>query len=161
MLVAGDAGGMCLAAGIWLEGVNYRHRVRDGRRPGRRRSHRPRRFSAAGLRPYGERLAASWVLADHKKLRRMPDLIMSNGFQVRYPEIVCSLAEEVFTVRNPQHKPRFGRLSRRLAKDNGVTARNMVQDTWAAHEEPRMTSVDHRQPTTGYDHHDLRTSGRR
>ncbi len=132
MLVAGDAGGMCLAAGIWLEGVNYA--IGSGMIAGQVAAEAIDRgdCSAAGLRPYDERLAASWVLADHKKLRRMPDLIMSNDFQVRYPQLLCSLAEEVFTVRNPQHKPRFGRLSRRLAKDNGVTVRNLVRDGWAA-----------------------------
>ncbi len=132
MLVAGDAAGMCLAAGIWLEGVNYA--IGSGMIAGQVACEAIDRgdVSASGLRPYDERLAGSWVLADHKKLRRMPDLIMSKDFQVRYPQLLCSLAEELFTVRNPQHKPRLGRLSRRLAKENGVKISNLARDGWSA-----------------------------
>ena len=36
MLVAGDAAAMCLATGIWLEGVNFRDRLRRRSRRGRR-----------------------------------------------------------------------------------------------------------------------------
>ena len=59
MLIAGDAAAMCLAAGIWLEGVNFaigsgagRGRGR-ARRAGRRRhvGRRPGRLPRAASRP--------------------------------------------------------------------------------------------------------------
>ena len=73
MLVAGDAAALCLAAGIWLEGVNFA--MASGMYAGeaavealRRRRHvarRARRLPSGGS-------SATFVLRDHRKLRRAP-----------------------------------------------------------------------------------------
>ncbi len=132
MLVAGDAGGMCLAAGIWLEGVNYA--IGSGMAAGQVACEAIDRgdVSASGLAPYRERLESSWVLADHKRLRRMPELIMSDRFQVRYPNLVCSLAEEIFTVRNPEPKPRLSALAKAEVARGGLRIRDLARDGWTA-----------------------------
>ncbi len=130
MLVAGDAGGMCLASGIWLEGVNYA--IGSGMIAGQVAADAVDSgdVSSAGLALYDERLAESWVLADHKKLRRLPEMIMADRFQIRYPQLVCSLAEEIFTVANPLPKPRFSLVARRLASEQRIRIRDLARDGW-------------------------------
>ena len=56
------------------------------------------------------------MLADHKRLRGAPRLVLSERVQQRYPGMVCDLAEGVFTVTNPVPKPGLARLARRSAK---------------------------------------------
>ena len=70
MLVAGDAAAMCLAAGIWLEGVNFA--IGSGQAAGEAAIDAllTGDVSAAGLAGYRDRLEASFVLADHRRLRR-------------------------------------------------------------------------------------------
>lgn len=105
MLVAGDAAGLTLAAGIWLEGVNFA--IGSGAAAGKTavRAIRQGDTGAAALADYRTRLESSFVLRDHEKLREVPELVLSERVQFRYPQLVCNLAEELFTVRNPRPKP--------------------------------------------------------
>ncbi|MGH9298839.1 MAG: FAD-dependent oxidoreductase [Acidimicrobiales bacterium] len=132
ILVAGDAAGMCLAAGIWLEGVNYA--MASGAAAGESASEALERgdTSRAGLSGYRRRLEESFVLADHKRLRRAPHLVLSERMQHRYPGLVCNLVEEMFTIRNPSPKSGAFKLARREAKRAGVTARDLAKDAWTA-----------------------------
>ena len=72
MLVAGDAASLCLAAGIWLEGVNFA--IASGMYAGEAADEALRGgdVSAAGLAGYERRLASTFVLRDHRKLRGVP-----------------------------------------------------------------------------------------
>ena len=47
----------------------------------------------------------SFVLADHKKMRRAPHLVLSDRVQHRYPALICGIAQDLFTVANPAPKP--------------------------------------------------------
>lgn len=131
MLVAGDAAGMCLAAGIWLEGVNFA--IGSGLAAGRTAAEALERgdTSAAGLARYRKRLSESFVLADHKRLRRAPGFVLSPRVQHRYPELVCDLVQELFTVRNPKPKPRLGGLLRRTARTKGIRLTDLARDAVA------------------------------
>ena len=128
MLVAGDAAGMCLAAGIWLEGVNFA--IGAGAAAGRVAA------AAIGsgdcsldrLGRYRDELEGSFVLADHKKLRHAPGLVLSERVQQRYPGLACDLAESIFTVTNPTPKRGFAELVKAAAKGNGVRLRDLVRD---------------------------------
>ena len=111
MLVAGDAAGLCLAAGLWLEGAGD--------------------TSARGLASYRRDLESGFVLADHKRLRRAPGLVLSDRIQQRYPGLLCDLAEGVFTVTNPRPKPGLLRLARRSAQRNGVRVSELLRDAAA------------------------------
>ena len=126
MLVAGDAGGMCLAAGIWLEGVNFA--MGSGSTAGAVavEALTAGDFSARCLSKYTERLEESFVLADHRKLRRAPGLVLSDRVQHRYPNLFCDLAEAMFTVTNPEPKKGMLRLLRQSAKANGVRWRDLI-----------------------------------
>jgi electron transfer flavoprotein-quinone oxidoreductase len=128
MLIAGDAAGMCLAAGLWLEGVNFA--IGSGLAAGRAldRALAAGDVSARGLAGYRKDLEAGFVLADHKRLRGAPRLVLSDRVQQRYPGLVCDLAEGMFTVTNPAPKPGALALARRSARANGVGLRALLRD---------------------------------
>lgn len=131
IVVAGDAAGLCLAAGIWLEGVNFA--MASGYAAGEAAA---AALSAgdttrAGLAGYRKRLEESFVLADHKRLRRAPHFVLSERMQSRYPELLCNLVEEVFTVRNPTPKQGLLKVARKEARKAGVRTRDVVRDGWA------------------------------
>jgi electron transfer flavoprotein-quinone oxidoreductase len=132
MLVAGDAAALCLAAGIWLEGVNFA--IGSGKAAGETavQALAAGDTSAAYLARYRAALESDFVLRDHKKLRRAPKLVLSDRVQQRYPQIACNLAESMFTVRNPSPKEGVAGLLRRETKRAGVKLRHAVADTITA-----------------------------
>ena len=132
LLVAGDAAAMCLAAGIWLEGVNFA--IGSGAAAGRASARAIQRgdTSSAGLAGYRSRIESSFVLADHRKLRLAPHLVMGDLAQQKLPALVCGVAEGMFRVDNPDPKPGLRRIVRREMKANGVKWRDAVRDGWRA-----------------------------
>ncbi|MFN2536951.1 MAG: FAD-dependent oxidoreductase [Mycobacteriales bacterium] len=123
MLVAGDAAGLCLAAGIWLEGVNFA--LGSGLEAGR---HARRIIETGDAKPYRAALEGSFVLQDHKRLRGAPDLVLSERVQQQYPGLIADLVQGLFTVTNPNAKPGALRLLRRAAKKNSVKVRHLLAD---------------------------------
>lgn len=132
MLVAGDAAAMCLAAGIWLEGVNFA--IGSGAAAGRTAAAAVRRgdTSAAGLAGYRTRLESSFVLADHRKLRNAPHLVMGELAQRQLPALACAVVEDLFTVRNPTPKPGLAKIVRTEMKRNGIKLRDAASQGWQA-----------------------------
>jgi electron transfer flavoprotein-quinone oxidoreductase len=128
MLLAGDAAGMTLAAGIWLEGVNFA--IGSGLVAGQVAAEAAAAgdTSARRLAAYRARLEKQFVLADHRRLRGAPELILSERMQHRYPGLVADLVEGMFTVTNPEPKPGAIALLRRAAKRNGVSLRELASD---------------------------------
>ncbi|MFG3022373.1 hypothetical protein ACGFZQ_28120 [Streptomyces sp. NPDC048254] len=128
LLVAGDAAGMCLAAGIWLEGVNFA--IGSGLAAGQAAASAldAGDTSARGLSGYRSRLERSFVLADHKRLRRAPALVLSERVQHRYPGLMTDLAEGVFAVDNPRPKPGLVSLLRQAARRHDVRLRDLAAD---------------------------------
>ncbi|HUY67237.1 MAG TPA: FAD-dependent oxidoreductase [Acidimicrobiales bacterium] len=129
MVVAGDAAAMTLAAGLWLEGVNFA--IGSGFAAGRAvdRAITGGDCSARGLGSYRADLEGQFVLADHKRLRKAPGLLLSDRVQQRYPGLICDLAEGMFTVTNPTPKPGGLRVTRSAAARHGVTLRQLATDT--------------------------------
>ncbi|MGI9598203.1 MAG: FAD-dependent oxidoreductase [Acidimicrobiales bacterium] len=128
MMVAGDAACMTLAAGIWLEGVNFA--IGSGALAGEVAvgAHARNDFSARSLGRYRSLLEQSFVLADHRRLQDAPDLILSDRVQRAYPALACDLAEQLFTVTNPTPKPGVRKLLQAAARSNGVKFRHVVKD---------------------------------
>jgi electron transfer flavoprotein-quinone oxidoreductase len=128
ILVAGDAAAMCLAAGIWLEGVNFA--LGAGMYAGRAAAAALKSgdTSKSGLSGYRTMLEDSFVLADHRKLRKVPGLMLSHRVQTRYPGLICDLVQGLFTVDNPAPKPGLRRLLRRSARAHEVRMRDLVRD---------------------------------
>jgi electron transfer flavoprotein-quinone oxidoreductase len=129
MLIAGDAAAMTLAAGIWLEGVNFA--IGSGYAAGRAadRAIAAGDLSEVGLSSYRTDLEQQFVLADHKRLRRAPALVLSDRVQHQYPAMMCDLVEGMFTVTNPKPKPGAVRLARQVALRHGVKLRELAGDT--------------------------------
>jgi electron transfer flavoprotein-quinone oxidoreductase len=131
MLVAGDAAALCLAAGIWLEGVNFA--IGSGLAAGQAAVEAVRLddTSAPGLAGYRRRIENNFVLADHRKLAGVPDLILSPRVQSDYPQLVANVLERVFTVENPRPKPGFNRIIRDELRRSGVSLRELARDAWS------------------------------
>jgi electron transfer flavoprotein-quinone oxidoreductase len=121
---------MCLAAGIWLEGVNFA--IGSGAAAGEAVAEAVRAgdVSAAGLAGYRTRIESSFVLKDHKKLRRAPDFVLSDRVQHKYSQVVCDLVEQLFTVENPKPKPGGVKAAWREFRKTDVKIREALKDAW-------------------------------
>jgi len=130
MLVAGDAAALCLAAGIWLEGVNFA--MASGMYAGEAAVDAVRAgdCSEQGLAGYRRRLSDTFVLRDHRRLRRAPELVLSDRVQHLYPGMIANVAERMFRVDNPTPKPGLRRILRDERKRAGVTRRDLARDGW-------------------------------
>ena len=130
MLVAGDAAALCLAAGIWLEGVNFA--MASGMYAGEAAAEAIRAgdLGMEGLRGYQQRLSDTFVLKDHRKLRRAPKLVLSDRVQHLYPGMVAGVAERMFRVDNPHPKPGLRRILAQERKRAGVRRRDLLRDSW-------------------------------
>ena len=130
MLVAGDAAHLCLASGIWLEGVNFA--IGSGALAGETavEAIRAGDTSARALSRYRHRLDDSFVLANHRKLRDAHKLILGERAQTVYPGLVCGIAQRVFTVTDPQPKAGMRRWVNDERKRAGVRLRDLARDGW-------------------------------
>jgi electron transfer flavoprotein-quinone oxidoreductase len=130
MLVAGDAAHLCLASGIWLEGVNFA--IGSGALAGETAAEAVRAgdTSASALGAYRRRLEHSFVLANHRKLRGAHRLILGQRAQTLYPELACGIAQRVFTVTDPEPKAGLRRWVHAERKRTGVRLRDLVKDGW-------------------------------
>jgi electron transfer flavoprotein-quinone oxidoreductase len=128
MLVAGDAGGFCLAAGLFLEGVNFA--IGSGRAAAETAvaAIAAGDTTKAGLSGYRRKINQNFVLADHKKMRRAPGLVLSDRMQSQYADLICDVAQELFTVANPTPKPGLRAIVRQERKRHGVRLRSLVRD---------------------------------
>ena len=128
LLIAGDAAALCLAAGIWLEGVNFA--MASGMYAGQTAIEAigSGDVSQRGLGGYARRLGDTFVLRDHRKLRRAPQLVLSDRVQHLYPSMVTGIAERLFRVDNPAAKPGLRRIVREERKRTGVHLRGLLRD---------------------------------
>jgi len=129
LLITGDAAALCLAAGIWLEGVNFA--IASGMYAGEAvvEALRAKDTSVTGLAGYQRRLESTFVLKDHRKLRRIPELVMSDRVQHLYPELATSVAERMFRVDNPDPKPGLRRILKQERKRVGIRRRDLARDS--------------------------------
>ena len=128
MLVAGDAAAMCLAAGLWLEGVNYAMGAGMAAAESAHEAIARDDMSADSLRAYQTRLDKSWVLQDHRKVRKAAHFLLSDRLQDRYPKVACELFEQLYTVENPSRKRGAGTIGRPLLKKHGIKLRDLARD---------------------------------
>ncbi len=130
MLVAGDAAALCLAAGIWLEGVNFA--MASGMYAGEAaiEALAAGDTSAAGLAGYRRRLESTFVLRDHRKLRAVPSLVLSDRVQHLYPQMMANVVERMFRVDNPAPKPGLRKVLNEERRRAGVRVRDLLRDTW-------------------------------
>jgi electron transfer flavoprotein-quinone oxidoreductase len=130
MLVAGDAAALCLAAGIWLEGVNFAIASGIYAAEAAAEAIRSGNTSAKGLAGYTRRLGSTFVLKDHRKLHRAPELVLSDRVQHLYPAMVTNTVERMFQVDNPHPKPGLRRIVNEERRRAGVRRRHLLVDGW-------------------------------
>ena len=128
LLVAGDAAAMCLAAGIWLEGVNFAMASGLYAAEAIVEALASDDTTASGLRGYLNRLENTFVLKDHRKLRRAPQLVLSDRVQHMYPQLIANVAERMFHVDNPIPKPGLRKIFTEERKRLGVRTRDLIKD---------------------------------
>ena len=128
LLVAGDAAGLCLAAGLWLEGVNYAIGSGKCAADAVHEAIAKGNFSKAGLASYKDRLEATFVLRNHRKTRKAAHLLLSDRLQNRYPQIACDLLEQLYTVEDPLPKRGALTIGRALWKGSGLRIRHALRD---------------------------------
>lgn len=129
-LVAGDAAAFCLAAGIWLEGVNMA--MGAGLAAGRTASALAKGSLTTDGLDERYRHELGFVLTNHKKLRLAPHLVLSERIQEHYPQLVASIVERVFQVDDPAPKPGLRRIILQESKRAGLKVRHLVQDGWTS-----------------------------
>jgi electron transfer flavoprotein-quinone oxidoreductase len=132
LLVTGDAAALCLAAGIWLEGVNFA--MASGLAAGEAAAAAVAAgdTSTAGLSGYRQRLEDTFVLQDHRSLRDVPHLVLSDRMQHQYPGFACAVVERVFRVDNPAPKPGLRRIVTEERRRHGVRWRDLLKDALTA-----------------------------
>jgi electron transfer flavoprotein-quinone oxidoreductase len=79
---------------------------------------------------YTDRLEKSFVLRDHRKLRKVPHLVLSDRVQHKYPAFVAGVVERVFRVDNPHPKPGVRRIVREERKKAGIGLLDLLRDGW-------------------------------
>lgn len=131
-MVAGDAAGLCLAAGIWLEGMNYA--IGSGMAAAETAVEALKRgdVSEAALSGYRKRLEETYVLQDFRRFQAIPHWLTSERVQFRYPGLVCDFAERMFTVENPRPKRRAMALLNELRRAHRLGLRNVARDLYSA-----------------------------
>jgi len=129
ILVAGDAAGLCLATGLYLEGINFA--IASGAAAGNTAAEAAAsgHAGAAALRAYRSRLEQSFVLRDFRRFRRAPAFVMSERFQNVYPALMTSLAEKALASRG-QPRSKLIALAREELRRAGVPAWGAMRDIW-------------------------------
>lgn len=130
MLVAGDAAAFCLAAGLWLEGVNYAIGSGAAAAESCIDALRAKDTSSTGLESYRRRLESTFVLANHKKLRRAPGFMLSDRVQYRYSQVACNLVQRLLTVDDPNPKPGAVAMGWEELRRAGIRLRDVLRDAY-------------------------------
>lgn len=128
LLVAGDAACFCLAAGIWLEGVNMAMGA------GLAAARTTRRVLDGGMSDLDAtyRRELGFVVENHRKLRQAPHLVLSERVQQQYPQLVASIVERMFQVDDPRPKPGLAKIVLQESRRAGLKVRHLVRDGWTS-----------------------------
>ncbi|HLH68476.1 MAG TPA: FAD-dependent oxidoreductase [Candidatus Dormibacteraeota bacterium] len=131
ILVAGDAAGLCFAAGLYLEGINFA--IASGRAAGEVAAEAVAagRCDRRALAAYERRLRKSFVLQDLWRYRRAPRFVMSERMQNVYPGMMTRLAERALASRGQPRRKLLG-LVREELRQAGVPLRRALRDLYAA-----------------------------
>jgi len=132
VVLVGDAAGLTLGVGIYLEGANFAigsgliaaEAVVDALNRGD--------TSASGLADYEMRLRESFVLKDFDTYKHAQPFIANRRVQNVYPRVLADIAEQVFRVDNRKPKRRLGHVLWGPLRAHGVSPLQVVRDLWRA-----------------------------
>lgn len=128
IMVAGDAAALCIVTGLNLEGINLA--TQSGVSAGRAaiEAHQQGDFSKAGLTTYRKLLEKSYVLQDLKLYRRTPQMLHNDRIYNQYPELVCSMMDEIYRI-DGQPKDNMTKMMLRKVKET-VGLKNLLADVY-------------------------------
>lgn len=130
ILVTGDAAALCNATGVHLEGINLA--AHSGVLAGQAvvAAHQSGDFSQRGLASYRRLMEESHVLKDLKQFRRAPHMLHNDRIYSDYPEMVCSLMENIYRIGGAP-KENITRLILKHARKK-VGLKNIAADVFSA-----------------------------
>ncbi|MGE4272561.1 MAG: FAD-dependent oxidoreductase [Desulfitobacterium sp.] len=104
MLIAGDAAGFVLANGLYLEGVNFA--IASGIAAAQTvvAAKEKGDYSSVSMQRYQQILEESFVLKDLRKYKHALTFIENPRLHTTYPDLICQLAEKLFTVDGHPHQ---------------------------------------------------------
>lgn len=128
IMVAGDAAALCIVTGLNLEGINLA--TQSGVLAGKAaiEAHQQGDFSKAGLTTYRKLLEKSYVLQDLKMYRRTPQMLHNDRIYSQYPELVCSMMDEIYRI-DGQPKDNMTKIMLRKVKET-VGLKNLLADVY-------------------------------
>lgn len=107
LLVAGDAAGMVLAAGCYLQGINYAMVAGEAAARTVLAAVKDRDFSAPSLARYESFLREQKLIQDFQRFQNAPKFFNKQRMQNVYPEMICRSAEQIFhAAESPKQKIR-------------------------------------------------------
>jgi electron transfer flavoprotein-quinone oxidoreductase len=134
VFLAGEVASSTLAAGLWLEGINYA--IEMGSIAG---GHSARYVKSCGKEeiysPYSNKVSESFVGKNLRRLRFAPEVVLSKEVQEVLPKVVNELAHELFTVTDPEEKRGVAKSMRDAIRDKGLEAnpliRTLIKTIWS------------------------------
>jgi electron transfer flavoprotein-quinone oxidoreductase len=126
MLVTGDAAGLTLTTGLVLEGANFAMASGKAAAETVIRAKKAGDFSRRSLSYYPKLLEKNFVMKDLEAFKRAPLLLENPRFYDQYPELVCELAEKIFTNDGKQRK-KFWEMFRESQKGR-ISLWRMISD---------------------------------
>jgi len=121
MLVAGDAAGLVLLGGVFLEGVNFA--IASGQIAAEtvKQAFEKGEFDGRTLAEYEVRLKESFVLKDIKKFKSALPMLMNDRLYEVYPSVICRTLENWFMVDGSGHPKLATVLNEFLVKEIGLS----------------------------------------
>lgn len=120
MLVAGDAAGLVLAGGVFLEGVNLA--IASGRLAGETASHalNSGQYNARTMAAYEQALQQSFVLKDLNRFQSALPMMMNERLYDIYPSFIVATLEKWFMSDGQGHQKLAGVIKTMLNEDTGL-----------------------------------------
>jgi len=120
MLVAGDAAGLVLSGGVFLEGVNLA--IASGRLAAETVLYAFDKgdFSEKTMAVYGAKLKESFVLQDMNRYKNAVPMLLNERLYEFYPSFICRTLERWFTVDGTGHPKLAGMVKGLLDEEIGL-----------------------------------------
>ena len=129
MLVAGDAAGFCLAAGLYLEGMNYAMQSGLAAAETAILACQKGNFSARTLSVYQKNLKQRHVSTDFRAYRHAPSFVNGPRLQNLYPEMVARGMEQIFRVDGAP-KRKILPLAYRMVRQSSIKPGQLLRDVY-------------------------------
>ncbi|MCL4440146.1 MAG: FAD-dependent oxidoreductase [Firmicutes bacterium] len=120
MMVAGDAAGLVLAGGVFLEGVNFAIAAGKAAAETAIQAFEKGNFDQAAMAEYEVRLKESFVLQDIDRFKTAIPMLLNERLYEVYPSFVCRTLENWFMVDGTGHPKLAGMVKRLLGEDMGL-----------------------------------------